>query len=84
MLNRIFYKILILTNLMIMPIMKTMTSKLIVVLVMQLPFNLMSTVFYHINLFKYYNVKFNLKNMTKIHSVPSLVGYLLMALNRHF
>ena len=70
--------ILIFTTLMLMHMMKIMTTQLTVVLDMQIPFSLMNTFFSHIYLFKYQNVMFNLKSATEIHSDPFLVSYLLI------
>ena len=83
MLTIIFPKIPIFTTLMLIIMIRTMNSQLPVVLDMHLPSNPMSTIFFHIKLFKYKNTMFNLKNMNKIHSTPSLVDYLLTSLHRH-
>ena len=74
-------KILIFNAFLLIPMMNTMTSSFTFVLSMQISLNIMSTIFSHINFFKYHNVVFNLNNVTTIQSVPSLVGYLLASLN---
>ena len=58
--------------------MNNMISKLTVVLAMQLPFKIMSTIFSHLNLFKDHNVMFNLNNMTTTYRATSFFGYLLI------
>ena len=70
----ILFKILCFNSLMLIPTMNNMTSYLTVVLDMQLPYKLISTILHHLNLFKYKNMIFNLNNVTKIHADSSLVG----------
>ena len=70
-------------SLILITMMKIMTSKLAVVLAMQITFRIMSTIFSHLNLFKYKNMIFNIKSVTKIHYDPSLFGYLMTSLNRN-
>ena len=70
MLNGLLSKIMRFNTLMLIHITKTTNPQLTAVLSMQLPFKIMITLVYHLNVFKYYNVTFNLNIMTKIHSDP--------------
>ena len=84
MLIGLFSKILIFTNLMIITMVKIMTSQLTVALAMQIHFSIMIIILSHMDFFKYQNMMFKLKNVNKIHYAPYLVGYLLTKLNIHF
>ena len=82
MLTRILSKILRFTTLLLIPIINTMTTSLIVVLAIPIPFNIMSTILSRLKPFKYHNVMFNLNKVTAIHSAPSLVGFLMESLSK--
>ena len=84
MLTGLSSKILSFPNLMLIPMMKTMTPPLTGVLAIPLHIKLMIKIISHPNFFKYNNVMFNIKNVTKIHFAASLVGYLLTPLNRRY
>ena len=71
------------TNSVLIPMMNITTSKFTVVFSMQLPLRIIITILSYLELFKYHNVKFNLNKVTKIHSSPYLVGYLMASLNRY-
>ena len=75
MLTGLLSKILSFNTLVVIHIMNVTTMLLTVVLDMQPPLILASSIFSHLDLFKYQNVIFNLKRTTTIHSVPLLVGY---------
>ena len=64
MLNIILSNILIFTTLIIILLMRIMTSQLTVVLSIQIPFSIVITILYHMDLLKYQNMTFNLKNVT--------------------
>ena len=83
MLTGIFFKTLNFTILTVILMMNFFLSSA-VLFTMHITSSIMSTLFYHQNLFKYYSVMFNLSSMITIHFVPFLVGYLLKSLNGYF
>ena len=80
-LTLILSKILSFTNFMIIPMMNINSSQLSVFFAMKIPFRLTITIFSYMDLFKYYNVKSNLKTVTAIKSEPNLVCYLMTSSN---
>ena len=70
MLTGILSKIPRVTTLMLINMTKIITLQMTAVFSMDITFRLMSTIFSHIDVFKYQNVNFNLNNVTTIHSTP--------------
>ena len=69
---------------MLISMINVLTLQLTVVIFIQHTFGFMNTIFSHLDFSKYQNMRFNLNNVTGIHSVPYFVGYLLTSLNENF
>ena len=82
--DEILSKITRFTILMLVHIIKIMTLLLIFVFSLDITFRIMSTIFSHMDSFKYQNVNSNLNNVTTIHYIPYLADYLLKSLKGNF
>ena len=59
---------------MLISMMKIMMLQLKVVFYVQLPFRVIRIIFFHMDLFKYHNVTFDLNSVAIIYSAPYWVG----------